>query len=178
MLDGSFYKEDALLPVYSYTPEASDLEGIVRILLLNYSPGCLCFSQPVNVAHNVSFLVDTRNSINIKTISNVTIWGLGNGTPKRLVRVSTDDEGKLSIKIIKENLEHDTNVYLVTRTCFGNCSSSNVRKIISTLESKLLYEQIPIYSLLILGSLWYLNRLSRSVVRMLLGQGKISQDWV
>ena len=27
------------------------------------------------------------------------------GTPKRLVRVSSNDEGKLSIKAIKENLE-------------------------------------------------------------------------
>ena len=61
MLDGSFYKDDALLPVYSYTPETFDLEDVVRILLLNYSPDCLCFSQPVNLAHNVSFLVDTSN---------------------------------------------------------------------------------------------------------------------
>ena len=61
MLDGLFYKDDALLPVYSYTPETFDLEDVVRILLLNYSPDCLCFSQPVNLAHNVSFLVDTSN---------------------------------------------------------------------------------------------------------------------
>ena len=61
MLDGSFYKDDALLPVYSNTPETFDLEDVVRTLLLNYSPDCLCFSQPVNLAHNVSFLVDTSN---------------------------------------------------------------------------------------------------------------------
>ena len=61
MLDGPFYKADALLPVYSYTLEVFDLEEIVQILLLNYSPDCLCFSQPVNVAHNVSFLVDTSD---------------------------------------------------------------------------------------------------------------------
>ena len=102
MLDGSFYKDDALLPVYSYTSGAFDLEDIVRILLLNYSPDCLCFSQPVNIAHNVSFLVDTSN---LKHQSDIKCDDMGswkhNGTPKRLVRVSIDHEGKLSIKIIK-----------------------------------------------------------------------------
>ena len=95
------------------------------------------------------------------------------GTPKRLVRVSSNDEGKLSIKAIKENPEHDTNVYLVTRTYYENRSSNDVRKIISTLEYKLLYKQRPIYSLFILRSLRYLNR---SVVKMILGQGTITQD--
>ena len=90
-------------------------------------------------------------------------YGEHNGTPKRLVRVSTDDESKLSIKTIKENPKHDTNVYLVTRTYYENRSSNDVRKIISTLESKLLYKQITIYSLFILRSLRYLNR---SVVGM------------
>ena len=98
-------------------------------------------------------------------------YGEHNGTPKRLVRVSTDDESKLSIKTIKENPKHDTNVYLVTRTYYENRSSNDVRKIISTLESKLLYKQITIYSLFILRSLRYLNR---SVVGMFLDQGKVS----
>ena len=98
-----------------------------------------------------------------------------NGTLKILVLVSTDDEGRLSIKTIKENPEHDTNVYLITRTYYEKHWSNDVRKIISTLESKLLYKQIPIYSLLIVKSLRYLNK---SAVRMFLGQGKISQDWV
>ena len=41
-----------------------------------------------------------------------------NGTLKILVQVSTDDEGRISIKTIKENPEHDTNVYLITRTYY------------------------------------------------------------
>ena len=76
MLDGPFYKNDALLLVHSCTSEAFDLEDIVGILLLNCRPDCLRFSQLVNAAHNVSFLVDTIIE-NVKTILNVTIWGLG-----------------------------------------------------------------------------------------------------
>ena len=84
MSDGSFYKDDALLPVYSYTSEAFDLEDIVRILLLNYSPNCSCFSQPVKFAHNVSFLVDTSN---LKRQDDIKCDDMGswkhNDTPKR-----------------------------------------------------------------------------------------------
>ena len=83
MLDGSFYKDDALLPVYSYTLEAFDLEEIVRILFLNYSPDCLCFSQPVNVAHNVSFLVDTSDLKREDDIKRDDMGSLKhNGSPK------------------------------------------------------------------------------------------------
>ena len=143
-------------------------------MLLNCSPDCLCFSRPVNIAHNVSFLVDTSNLKRQDDIKcdDMRSWK-HDGTPKRLVRVSSDDEGKLSIKAIKENPEHDTNVYLVTRTYYENRSSNDVRKIIYTLECKLLYKQRPIYSLFILRSLRYLNR---TVVRMFLGQGTIGQD--
>ena len=131
MSDGSLYKDDALLPLYSCASEVFDLEDVVRILLPNYSPDCLCFSQPINTAHNVAFLVVTSN---LKRQDNIKCDDMGswknNGTPKRLVRVSTDDDGKLSIKTIKENPEHDTTVYLVTRTYYENHSSNDVRKMI------------------------------------------------
>ena len=63
-----------------------------------------------------------------------------NVTPKRLVRLSTDDDWNLSIKTIKENPEHDTSVYLANCTYYENRSSNDVRKIISTPKRKLLYE--------------------------------------
>lgn len=54
------YKEDVCTPAFSWSHKAYSCKGLVRLLLQDYEPESLCISQPVNVSHNVSFLVDNK----------------------------------------------------------------------------------------------------------------------
>ena len=58
--DGSLYKDDKKIPVFSWSSQTFFAEEIVTIILGKYDNVVLCTSLPKNVSHNVTFLVDTR----------------------------------------------------------------------------------------------------------------------
>ena len=50
-----------MTPVSSWNKVAYTGEELVCILLDTYQPEQMCLSPPINISHNVSFLVDTKN---------------------------------------------------------------------------------------------------------------------
>ena len=58
--DGSPYKDDAKILLFSWSSQPFSAEEIVTIILGKYDNEVLCTSPPINVSHNVTFLVDTR----------------------------------------------------------------------------------------------------------------------
>ena len=51
--DGSLYKGDAKMPVFSWTSQPFSAEEIVTIILGKHDNEVLCASPPINVSHNV-----------------------------------------------------------------------------------------------------------------------------
>ena len=102
-----------------------------------YTTERLCVSQPVNVAHNVTFLVDNlkvKNKDDIKC-DDMGAW-IHNGSPKRCFKVERNEHGKVE-KIVHEaynsKIEHP-NIYTLKRVYYVNKASRDVRKIVSTLQ--------------------------------------------
>ena len=58
--DGSLYKGDAKMPVFSWTSQPFSAEEIVTIILGKHDNEVLCASPPINVSQNVIFFVDTK----------------------------------------------------------------------------------------------------------------------
>ena len=58
--DGSPYKDDANLPVFSWTSQSFSAEEIVTIILGKHGNEVHCASPPINVSHNVIFFVGTK----------------------------------------------------------------------------------------------------------------------
>ena len=54
------YKDDASTPVFSWNQKAYSCTGLVKLLLQEYEKETFCISQPVNVAHNVTFPVENK----------------------------------------------------------------------------------------------------------------------
>lgn len=52
------YKDDALTPVYEWKNAAYSFEELIKILLEEHSKEHLCVAPPINVAHNVAFLIE------------------------------------------------------------------------------------------------------------------------
>ena len=74
--DGSPYKDDAKIPVFSWSSHPFSTEEIVTIILRIYDNEVLCTLHPINVSHNVTFFVDTRK---LRKPNNLKcdVWELG-----------------------------------------------------------------------------------------------------
>ena len=102
------FKKVSSSSIFIYTGSIWPVGNSLNIVA-ELQPWMLMFLSTCKRSHNVSFLVDTSN---LKYQDDIKCDNKGswkqNGTPKRLVRISTDNDVKLSIKAIKENPEHDT----------------------------------------------------------------------
>ena len=58
--DASPYKDDAKMPVFSWSSQLFSADAIVAIALGEYDNEVLCTSLLINVSNNVTFLEDTR----------------------------------------------------------------------------------------------------------------------
>ena len=58
--NGSPYKDDAKIPVFSWSSQPFSAEEIVTIILGKYDNEVLCTSSQINVSHNVTVLGDKR----------------------------------------------------------------------------------------------------------------------
>ena len=54
------YKGDTCTPVFSWKKESYTSTELVGILVRTYEAHTVCIAAPVNVSHNVAFLVDQR----------------------------------------------------------------------------------------------------------------------
>ena len=136
--EGESYKGDVETPVFAWRREPYQFEQLVRILLGEHEAERLCVSQPVNVSHNVAFLV---NNAKIKDLNDLKCDDMGvwehNGSPKRLFQARFDKRGEVKGIIFAENeCEVVGSTYALKRVYYVNKSSSDVRKIMSTIEGK------------------------------------------
>ena len=58
--NGSPYKDDAKIPVFSWSCQPFSAEETVTIILGKYDNEVLCTSSQINVSHNVTVLGDKR----------------------------------------------------------------------------------------------------------------------
>jgi hypothetical protein len=137
--DGESYKGDVQTPVFAWRREPLQFEQIIEILLGEHDAERLCVSQPVNVSHNVTFLVDNSK---VKDLNDLKCDDMGawehNGSPRRTFQVRLDKLGKVKDVIFKEKESEvgGTDTYRLKRVYYVNKSSGDVRKIMSTLEGK------------------------------------------
>ena len=123
---------------------------IVAILLSTYESEEMCVSQPINVSHNVSFLVDTRSLQHKEDLKcdDMGAWK-HNGSPKCWFRVETNSRGKKRINAVdKKSNPMPEDVYELRRAYYKNSSDSNVRKIVSKLYGMYCYIIIGVPHLL------------------------------
>ena len=145
MLDESFkpagepYKDDALTLVFAWNKTAYTGEQLVMILLGTYEAEETCISQPINVSHNVSFLVDTRSFLHTDDLKcdDMGAWK-HNGSPKCNFRVVKDTKGIKEIVSLGRNHDKSTQQpragdYEPRRTYYRNSSDPAVRTIVCKL---------------------------------------------
>ncbi|CAB4026604.1 High affinity nerve growth factor receptor [Paramuricea clavata] len=58
VLESTLFHDDALTPVFSWNKKAYTAERLVHILLDKQESGRLCVMTPINIAHNVTFLIN------------------------------------------------------------------------------------------------------------------------
>jgi lipoprotein-anchoring transpeptidase ErfK/SrfK len=133
------YKGDALTPVYERRNEAYSIDEIAKILIRDQATERLCIAPPDNVSHNVSFLVDNAKMKKIDDIKcdDMGAW-IHTGTPKRSM-TATYKNGEIKSILHSTDMECANNgkAFVVKRTYYVNKSSSDVRKILSSLEGRL-----------------------------------------
>ena len=133
---GTAYGGDALPPVYSWQKTAYHAKTIVQILTAEYQPENLCFATPIDVSHNVSFLIDNTKVPNGDVqCDDMGSW-VQNGTHTNLVvieRKSNDRVTKVTLQS-KQSAKIGGNALLLRRRYYVNASDKEVPKIISTIE--------------------------------------------
>ena len=128
-----------MTPVFAWNKTAYTSEQLVLILLGTYAAEETCISQPINVSHNVSFLVDTRSFQHADDLKcdDMGAWK-HNGSPKCSFRVVKDSNGIKKIVSMGRNYDKSTrrpsaNDYELRRTYYQNTSDPAVRKIVCKL---------------------------------------------
>lgn len=135
------YKEDAMTPVFSWQKKAYTAEQLVTLLVVDYNPEETCISPPINVSHNVAFLVDTKS---LQHHDDYLCDDMGswrhNGSPKRKYFVQKDSRGVKGIYPAKEHFgtanQAIGNLYELRRAYYKNRSDESIRKIVSKLYGK------------------------------------------
>jgi hypothetical protein len=129
-----------MTPVFSWQNKAYTSEQLVQILLGNYEQENTCICQPINVCHNVSFIVDI-NTLQHQDDLKCDYMGAWkhNGSPKRWFRVE-DEQGRKKISALyTKQPTNEADVYELRRTYYKNCSDDSVRKIVSKLCGKSMF---------------------------------------
>ena len=134
------YNDDALTPVYEWKNVAYSFEELITILLKEHSKEHLCVAPPINVAHNVAFLIENskmKKSDDLKC-DDMGAW-IHTGSPKLPAKVTYDRKGKINeiIRITNDDHLDSRDSLILKRIYYVNKSSNDVRKILSTLQGKL-----------------------------------------
>ena len=136
---GEPYKSDSRTPVFSWTETAYTSEQLACILMKDYKPEETCTSQPINISHNVSFLVCTNYLDHPDDIKcdDMGSWK-HNGSPKCLLYVKKDKKGIIKdIQCLDRTAPKPAaltdGIYELRRVYYRNCSDQTLRKIVSKL---------------------------------------------
>ena len=122
--------------MFSWSSQPFSAEEIVTIILRKYDNEVLCTSAPINVSHNVTFLVDSRKlrKPNDLKFDNMGAWQ-NNGVRKKTLFVKFycyNDTA--TVDLSADSGGH--NLYTLKRSHHENKSSEDVKKIIAILEGK------------------------------------------
>lgn len=134
---GEPYLGNAMLPVFLWKKKALDARHIVEILLTEFEQTLLCMTPPVNIAHNVAFIVDGTK---LKKFDDVKCDSMGawkhSGTPKRTFAIRKDPDGRVEqVAPYASNSKDDcAEIFTLKRMYYVNLSYPDVRKTISVLE--------------------------------------------
>jgi hypothetical protein len=125
-----------MTPVFSRSTKAYTAEQLVHILLGEYSEESLCISQPVNISHNMTFLVQMSH---LKHPDDIKCDDMGSwkhsGSPKHCYCVTKSTEGITSIQPLKTKPSDPTDdVYELKRVYYQNSSDETIRKLVAKLE--------------------------------------------
>ena len=134
--DGSPYKDDAKIPVFSWSSHPFSAEEIVTIILGKCDSEVICTSPPINVSHNVTFLVDARklSKPNDLKCDDMGAWR-NNDVRKERVFVKFDCHNDTATVDLSAHSD-DHNLYTLKRNYHKNKSIEDVKKIIAILEGK------------------------------------------
>ena len=127
---------NAKIPVFSWSSQPFSAEEIATIILGKYDDEVLCKSLPINVSHNVTFLVDTRKLCQPNDFKCVDMgaWR-NNGVRKKRVFVKFDcHNDTATVDLSADSKDHS--LYALKRSYHKNKSSEDVKKIIAMLEGK------------------------------------------
>lgn len=115
---------------------AYSFEELIRILLKEHSKEHLCVAPPINVAHNVAFLIENAKMKKLDDLKcdDMGAW-IHTGSPKLSAKLIYDRKGAID-EIIRIGNDDDLGTHdslTLKRIYYVNKSSNDVRKIISTL---------------------------------------------
>ena len=137
--DGTPYRENPLNPVFLWAQKAFDAVTLVRIMLTTFDQDVLCVAPPNNIAHNVSFLVESSKLQSVEDIKcdSMGAWTY-KGKPRRRFAVVMSSENVVeSIRPLPAgNCHNGEETYTLTRTYYVNSSDDELRKTIVSLEGK------------------------------------------
>ena len=129
--DGTLYKGDIYLPVFSWKAQPYQWDEIVKILLGSYEEEYLCKSQPIDVSNNVTFLISNSSFKNVKDIvcDDMGAWK-HNGSPLKYFVVDKSSGNN----DLKPSATKDPGCYILKRIYYQNISSPDLRKIVATIS--------------------------------------------
>lgn len=131
------YQNDAKTPAFSHNHKAYTWQMLVKILIEEHEKEAHCVATPVNIAHNVSFLVHNSS---LKHWSDVKCDDMGawinTGCPKLYFSLQEkEEETTASIhKCEKSDVINDDKFCILQRSYYVNASSKDCHKVISTLQ--------------------------------------------
>ncbi len=135
-----YYKDNLSLPVFMTGTATLLPEEKVKTLLRPHPPERLCKVVPTNVAHNVTFLLDTTalNSLDDWKCDDMEAWR-NNGRKQ-----STFKHRKGQVKAINAGgayLKHGT-TYTLVRMYYKNKTCSDIKKFVSYLKGRFVFSRI------------------------------------
>ena len=116
-----------MTPVFSWNKVAYTSEELVSILLDTYQPEQMCLSLPINISHNVCFLVDTKNLQHEDDLKcdDMGVWK-HNGSPKCQFHVEKNSRGVKRIIAVgtssSSQMEQTSDLYTLKRAYYKNAS--------------------------------------------------------
>lgn len=128
--------------MFEWTSDSyQSLEKLARILLDDYAKERLCVAPPINIAHNVTFLVDNDS---LKKKEDLKCDDMGawehTGSPKKDITVTYTSKGKVddiidTSKCLDIVAEHSKN-FVIKRAYYVNKTSKDLKKMFCTLHGK------------------------------------------
>ncbi len=135
-----------MTPVFSWRKETYPWKEVVEILSGDYEDHIVCVQPPVNVAHNVTFLVHNEKLKHVDDIKSddMGVWRC-NGAPKLLFEILNHNQGYEYLRKIERSSDDsaDSIYSCLKRVFYVNALSKDCRKVIYTLQGNLF--QLKVY---------------------------------